>query len=165
MCDVCSVIYHSENKHDVSTCPVRSALYCSVCQIYGHSTMRCPDKGAWQTRKPEYIEQLVSPTMRCHHQINTQTPIHSPNASPLSTPYTPVLEVPDDKDGKFVRATLASYNLPSSSIKENRRVLEAFGSLIGKKVVYIQNEKDIAEKQAKQAKKAEKRVIKTKKSV
>jgi hypothetical protein len=78
-------------------------------------------------------------------------------------PYTPVLEVPDDKDGKFVRATLASYNLPSSSIKENRRVLEAFGSLIGKKVVYIQNEKDIAEKQAKQAKKAEKKVIKIKK--
>jgi hypothetical protein len=78
-------------------------------------------------------------------------------------PYTPVLEVPDDKDGKFVRATLASYNLPSSSIKENRRVLESFGSLIGKKVVYIQNEKDIAEKQAKQAKKAEKKVIKIKK--
>jgi hypothetical protein len=31
--------------------------------------------------------------------------------------------------------------------------------------VYIQNEKDIAEKQAKQAKKAEKKVIKTKKPV
>jgi len=161
MCDICSVIYHSENKHDISICPVRSALYCSVCQIYGHSTMRCPDKAAWQTRKPEFMEQLIAPSLRGHHQITSQTPIHSPNGSPLPCPYTPVLEVPDDKEGKFVRATLASYNLPSSSIKENRRVLEAFGTLTGNKVVYIQNEKDLAEKQAK---KVAKKVIKTKKT-
>jgi hypothetical protein len=69
--------------------------------------------------------------------------------------------VPEDKEGKFVRATLASYNLPSSSIKENRRVLEAFGALTGNKVVYIQNEKDLAEKQAK---KTAKKIIKTKKA-
>jgi hypothetical protein len=124
--------------------------------------MRCPDRGAWQTRKPEYIEQLISPAMRTHHQIMTKTLITSPNGSPLPVPHTPVLELPDDKDGKFVRATLASYNLPSSSIKENRRVLEAFATLTGKKVVYLQNEKDIAEKQAK---KAAKKVIKVKSGV
>jgi hypothetical protein len=124
--------------------------------------MRCPDRGAWQTRKPEFIEQLISPAMRTHHQITSKTPITSPNGSPLPVPHTPVLELPDDKDGKFVRATLASYNLPSSSIKENRRVLEAFGALTGKKVVYLQNEKDIAEKQAK---KTAKKTIKVKSGV
>jgi hypothetical protein len=50
------------------------------------------------------------------------------------------MEVPGDKDGKFIRATLASYNLPISTTKENRRLLEAYGALIGKKVVYTQNE-------------------------
>ena len=105
--------------------------------------------GAWQVRKPEFVEQLIPMALRTHHQITTQTPIKTANGSPLPNLYTPVLEVPDDKDGKFVRATLTSHNLPSSSIKENRRVLEAFAALTGKKVVYIQNGKDIAEKQAK----------------
>jgi hypothetical protein len=122
--------------------------------------MRCPDKGAWQTRKPEFIEQLIPAGLLAHHRITTQTPIDNANTSPLSCPYTPVIELPEDKDGKFIRATLASYNLPSSSIKENRRVLEAFGALIGKKVVYLQNEKEINEKQAKKVTKA---VIKLKK--
>lgn len=157
MCDICSVIYHSDTKHDISVCPVRSALYCSVCQIYGHSTMKCPDKPTWQVRKPEFIEQLVPRILLLHHNIVTQTPIVNSNPALLECPYSSVMELPEDKDGKFIRATLASYNLPSSGIKENKRVLEAFGSLIGKKVVYIQNEKEINEKQAK------KKTIKVKK--
>jgi len=160
MCDICSVIYHSDTKHEISACPVRAALYCSCCQIYGHSTMRCPDKVAWQVRVPEYIEQLIPPAVREHHQITSQTPLKNSNISPLTQPHIPVLEVPEDKDGKFIRATLASHNLPSSGIKENKRILEAFGALIGKKVVYLQNGKDVAEKQAK---KDSKKIIKLKK--
>jgi hypothetical protein len=49
----------------------------------------------------------------------------------------PVIEIPYDQDGKNVRATLATYNLPSSSVKENKRVMEEFGELIGKKVVML----------------------------
>ena len=162
MCDVCSSLYHSDSKHDISACPVRAALYCSCCQVYGHSTFKCPDKATWQTRKPEYIEQLISPMLRAHHKITTQTPIQDPNGAPMSCPYVPVLEIPEDKDGKFIRATLASYNLPSSGIKENRRVIEAYcANVLGKKVVYIQNGKDLAEKQAKSDKK--KNTIKIKK--
>ena len=161
MCDICSPIYHSDTRHDISVCPVRSALYCSVCQTYGHSTMRCPDKTSWQVRKPEYMEQLISPTLLRHHNISSKTPIKDPNGSPLPCLYTPVLEIPEDKDGKYIRATLASHNLPSSGLKENKRVLEAFGALIGKKVVYIQNDVCVAEKQAK---KEAKKVIKVKKA-
>ena len=119
--------------------------------------MKCPDKATWQVRKPEFIEQLVPRTLLLHHNIVSQTPIVNPNGELLDCPYSAVMELPEDKDGKFIRATLASYNLPSSGIKENKRVLEAFGSLIGKKVVYIQNEKEINEKQAK------KKTIKVKK--
>ena len=168
MCDICSVIYHSDTKHDISVCPVRAALFCSVCQTNGHSTMNCPDKATWKMRVPEYVEQLVSPTLLRHHQIRTQTPIQYVNMSPLECSYIPVLEVPIDKTGQFIRATLASYNLPSSSIKENKRVLEAFGALIGKKVVYLQGKNDVVEKKIKapktQAVQKVQKVIKIKKN-
>lgn len=150
MCDICSGIYHSDIKHNVSACPVRASMYCSCCQIYGHSTLRCPDKTAWKTRVPDYVEQLIPPAVRAHHKITSMTPLKDPNVSPYITLHPPVLEVPEDKDGKFVRAILASHNLPSAGVKENKRVLEAFAAnVLGKKLVYLQNEADIAEKQAK----------------
>jgi len=113
--------------------------------------MRCPDKAAWQTRVPEFIEQLIPPSVRTHHQITSMTPLKGNPLIP-ACPYPPVLEVPEDKDGKFIRATLASHNLPSGGVKENKRVLEAFAAHIGKKVVYLQNEASVAEKQAKKDK-------------
>jgi len=70
------------------------------------------------------------------------------------------MEIPIDTTGAFIRATLASHNLPISGIKENKRVLEAFGAHSGKKVVYIQNKNhDVVEKTVKARK-----VIKTKKA-
>jgi hypothetical protein len=86
---------------------------------------------------------------------------------PVKIIHTPVLEVPIDTTGQFIRATLASYNLPSSSIKENKRVLEAFGALIGKKVVYLQGKNDVVEKKIKTSTKVQAKVpkvIKTKKN-
>ena len=88
---------------------------------------------------------------------------------PVKIIHTPVLEVPIDTTGQFIRATLASYNLPSSSIKENKRVLEAFGALIGKKVVYLQGKNDVLEKKIKTSTKVQTatnvpKVIKTKKN-
>lgn len=164
MCDVCSTIYRSDTKHDISVCPVRSALFCSVCQITGHSTFKCPDKATWRMRTPEYIEQLIPPSLLRHHTITSQTPIQSVNAAPIECSYSPVLEVPVDTTGQYIRATLACHNLPSSSIKENKRVLEAFGALIGKKVVYVQNKNDVVEKTDKKSQKVQ-RVIKTKKVI
>ena len=150
MCDICSPIFHSDSRHDISSCPIRGALYCNCCQVYGHSTQRCPDKVAWQTRVPEYLEQLIPSNLRAHHKITSQTPLEKANTSPLPHLHSPVLEVPEDKDGKFIRATLASHNLPTSGIKENKRVLESYAAnILGKKVVYLQNETVVAEQQAK----------------
>jgi len=126
--------------------------------------MTCPDKASWRVRKPEFIEQLIPPFLKTHHQISTQTLVQKASDIPISCPYDPVIEIPEDKDGKFIRATLASHNLPSSGKIENKRVLEAFFALTGKKVVYLQNEKDIAEKQAKKSTKKEKVVCKYKKA-
>ena len=157
MCDTCRVIYHIDTKHDASVCPIRSALRCSVCEVYGHSTMRCPDKATWQTRVPEYVEQLVPPSLLRHHNIKTATPILMCNLNPVECSYPPVLEVLEDKTGTVIRSTLSSFNLPSSSVKENKRVLIDFGKLIGKNVTFLQNTNVVKEKPAK-------KVIKTKKN-
>ncbi len=120
--------------------------------------MKCPDKETWSMRVPEYIEQLISPTLLRHHNITSQTPIINANSTPLECSYmrnsvkvthTPVLEVPFDTTGQFVRAILASYNLPSSSIKENKKVLEAFCSLTQIKIVYLPRKNDVVEKKDK----------------
>lgn len=54
----------------------------------------------------------------------------------------PTLEVPADKDGSHtanIRATLASYNLPNSSGKENVKQLTNFAAMNGKKLVLTKN--------------------------
>lgn len=52
----------------------------------------------------------------------------------------PVLEIPEDKDGSHtanIRATLASYNLPNSSGKENLKQLGNFAAMNGKKLILL----------------------------
>jgi len=72
-----------------------------------------------------------------HYKIKSLTPMNpSINTHPPYIHGNPVIEIPYDQDGKNVRATLSSYNLPCSSVKENTRVIEAFGNLIGKEVEY-----------------------------
>jgi hypothetical protein len=44
-----------------------------------------------------------------------------------------------DEKGKNIRATLASHDLPCSSKKEDKRILEAFATMIGKKVEYTES--------------------------
>lgn len=53
----------------------------------------------------------------------------------------PVMEIPEDKDGGShtanIRATLASLNLPSSSGKENKKMIENYCAVAGKKTIYV----------------------------
>lgn len=140
MCD-CSKLNLSDN-HGPNQCPVTNSLYCSICQENGHSTMKCPDRASWHYRKPEFVEQLIPISVLNHYNIKSLTPIGTPLLKE-HIPYIhgePVLEIPYDHDGKNVRATLAAYNLPSSSVTENKRVINAFGELIGKKVSILNEE-------------------------
>ena len=100
--------------------------------------MKCPNRASWHYRKPEFVEQLIPISVLTHYNIKSLTPIGTPHSGKHEhIPYIhgdPVIEIPFDEDGKNVRATLAAYNLPSSSVKENKRVMNEFGDLIGKKV-------------------------------
>lgn len=128
--------------HALNQCPVTASLYCSICQENGHATMKCPERLFWHYRKPEFIEQLIPMSILSHYNIKSLTPIGLPknNDKHEHIPYIhgePVIEIPFDKDGKNVRATLAAFNLPSSSVKENQRVMNTFGELVGKKVSIV----------------------------
>jgi hypothetical protein len=121
--------------------------------------MSCPDKAAWETRKPEYIEQLIPSALRLHHGIpsSQMTPIQNANSAPLPCEgdrHSSVIEIPEDKDGTVytgnVRSTLASYNLPSSSGKENKKLIIAFGSLIGKDVIFTKKDRYVLDSLAAQ---------------
>ena len=226
MCDDCAKFFKgvslnpSDLQHNAAECPILAAKFCSVCQIYGHSTLNCQDKAVWQTRRPEYIDQLLPKTIVEQYNIAPMTPIHlrvSCQSVPkierelkdlktnlrakelmtrlgkdyicgfcgksqtvsgcidCNTVYCkqcsdqriPVLEVPRGIDGKpdskFIRATLSSFNLQVSNIKDNQKLLEHYGTLIGKKVVYIQNESGNEKKPAEEViKKVPKTVIRIK---
>jgi len=136
MCSICSTVLKVQ-QHSTLDCPIRSALFCSICQDFGHATLKCPERDTWHYRKPEFIEQLIPSSILSHYKITSLTKITS--GVKEHPPYIhgdPVIDVPEDDDGKNIRATLASYNLPCSSVKENKRVLEAYGNLIGKKIDY-----------------------------
>jgi hypothetical protein len=59
----------------------------------------------------------------------------------------PVIEIPEDKGSTAytanIRATLASNNLPSTSVKENKKLLEKFADINGKKVIYLKKDRYI----------------------
>ena len=136
----CSKLTINET-HGPNECPVDASLFCSICQENGHPTMKCPQRATWHYRKPEFVEQLIPISVLNHYNIKSLTPIASPIHDHI--PYVhgdPVIEIPFDEDGKNVRATLAAYNLPSSSVKENKRVMNEFGELIGKKVSIVGND-------------------------
>jgi hypothetical protein len=172
MCDECAKFYKSAKKHDPSVCPIAQALTCSCCKVRGHATLKCPNLTLWQSRVPEYIEQLIPHDLKIHYGIpfDSMTPI-KPNPRPPSCPHRlieltsermecardpkkvasietgncnlcrPTLEIPEDKDGGShtanIRATLASYNLPSSSAKDNKKLLETFAAIKGMKTIFI----------------------------
>jgi hypothetical protein len=144
MCEFCSKLYKAIEKHEPFECAVAAAMWCHTCKKYGHSTLKCPNPSP--TRSPQFMEQLLPHATRKHYNIpSTQMTPLTTEYTPRPPLYEPVIEIPEDKDGNIytgnIRATLASYSLPSSSVKENKRLIEAFGTLIGKRVVLTKAEK------------------------
>lgn len=152
----------NREQHDPTQCPLRESLYCSLCSTYGHHTNMCPDKMGWQTRVPEFQEQLIPLNIRNLYGISSMTPLAaspSPSPSPLSgdIPQTAVFEVYDNTP-KSIRAALTALGVQSKTDHENKRTLERLVLAQGKKLVYSQDE-------ASRKSKKEKRSIKIGKKV
>jgi hypothetical protein len=103
----------------------------------------CPDKMGWQTRVPEFQEQLIPMNIRTIYGISSMTPLA---ASP-----SPVTPIPDsegqtavfeilDSTPKSIRAALTSLGVQSKTDHENKRTLERLVLAQGKKLIYLQDE-------------------------
>ena len=151
MCEYCCSIFSNYEQHAPIQCPLRESLYCTVCQVYGHHTNVCPDKAVWQTRIPEFKEQLISNTIREQYNINTITPLDTNLNKIPPMADSPVFEVLD-KSAKSIRAAITSLGITSKTEIENRRVLERLCSAQGKKLIYLQDEVATLNKEAKKSK-------------
>ena len=63
-------IHHSSDK-----CPFMIGRFCVHCSVYGHGSEQCDFKPPIYLQKPQYIEQLISPTQLIQRKINTLTPL------------------------------------------------------------------------------------------
>ncbi len=136
MCSKCqNVLIGFSMQHKISDCPLLRSSYCSICCSYGHLTDDCPDCEVLQHRQPEFMEQLVPPSVLQHYKITSRTPIPSTDVS-KSYRFEAVLEI--EESDKAIRQVLMNYDIqPSGRMKENRRLLKQLADELGRKLVYL----------------------------
>ena len=134
MCSRCAHLGY-KLKHDSFVCPYISSLYCGICASYGHTSYSCTDSEVLEQREPQFVEQLIPPSLRDALGIQTKTPLPKV-PSELKAKYEPVLEVHDTD--RNIRALLMNYNKPiSGKAKENRLRLQKLADELGRKLVYL----------------------------
>ena len=75
MCDYCKDTFKNLTDHTIIDCPLRKGAYCCLCACYGHIPRNCiKDKIHLE---PQFLEQLIPPSLLEENGINTNTPIIS----------------------------------------------------------------------------------------
>ena len=133
--------------HGVDACPLANASYCGLCASYGHSPSTCPDAVTRAYREPQYLEQLVPPSVLEQFNINTRTPLAAAaSAAATSIEEERIWEVLDTDEG--LRAALTNLGLKpmicqekgrkeAKEIQENKRRLQGAADAAGYKVLYV----------------------------
>ncbi len=100
----------------------------------------CPDRMGWQTRVPEFQEQLIPLNIRDLYGISSMTPlVATPSPSPVPETQTAVFEILDNTP-KSIRAALTALGVQSKTDHENKQTLERLVLAQGKKLIYLQDE-------------------------
>jgi hypothetical protein len=121
-------------KHSPLACPLGRVKYCGVCACYGHSPRTCPEFTIREMRVPNYVEQLIAPSVLEEYGIMSATPLPGISRVPVATPQ-PVLHVLDDD--KAIRAVLAANNLkPKGRVRDNRRLIEQLAQRDGMRLIF-----------------------------
>jgi hypothetical protein len=133
--------------HSNLECPLRKAQYCGICALYGQSPRSCPDTEIYPYRQPQFLEQLIAPSLLEEFKITTATPLA---ACERSHPEFPATLIVLDND-RAIREVLRKNNLkPKGRVKANRQLIESLAvangmRLIFKKSAVDQNEDEIQE--------------------
>lgn len=100
-------------------CPLKTASYCCLCSSYGHSVRDCKLDQTY--RSPQFLEQLIPPSLLEENRIVTNTPIVTKNKlSTMPEPMKPTIDAIDDP--KAIRALLKSFHdLPKKEERGNTK--------------------------------------------
>jgi hypothetical protein len=130
MCENCKDVRfdYRGKSHTTLECPFLKIAYCGLCSKRGHFHTECPDTASLSSRRPEFVEQLIPPSLRERYHIETScTPL--PNREPLPAKIPPSMwEIPKkDADAlkKFLEDHKAQLEALNLKIKQNKEHNEA----------------------------------------
>lgn len=158
-CATCVEILGSmARRHEVGACPIQRGCYCGVCAAYGHSASECPDSRISPFREPQFVEQLVPPSLLEAYGITSRTPLPlaAAAAAPAAAPphEQPLWEVPET-DEALRAALLAVGGKPmicqekgrkeKTEITENKRRLQKIADTTGRRLVFVTPGRSLAD--------------------
>ena len=138
MCDYCrDTLGNLCLQHELKDCPLRKGSYCPICASYGHSIRTCSKE---LKSEPEFLEQLIPPSILKANNIQTATPIMSSYKKVWQIKADkPCIDVPDDP--KAIRAFLKANNsLPEKDNRSKDKYkdeIEIFANKVNSTVHYI----------------------------
>ena len=90
-------------------CPLKTASYCCLCASYGHIPINCKQDTTY--REPQFLEQLIPPSLLQENEIITNTPIISTNKKQLTYMIKPMVSIIDVIDHpKAIKSALKTMN-------------------------------------------------------
>ena len=138
MCDYCKeTLGNLCLSHEIKNCPLRKGSYCPICASYGHSLRTCKEE---LKSEPEYLEQLIPPSLLQANNITSATPIVSEDKKVWYIKAAKAcIDIPDDP--KAIRAFLKANNsLPEKDNRSKHKYkdeLEIFASKVNSTIHYI----------------------------
>jgi hypothetical protein len=141
MCDYCIKILGkcvSPHYKNPDKCPLKTASYCCLCASYGHTSFNCKEDTTY--RRPQFLEQLIPPSLLEQNRIVTNTPIISTNKKLISMvePLKAVIDVIDHP--KVIKSVLKNMNsMPKKTergVNKYKKQLHKVAKERGEDVVY-----------------------------
>ena len=140
-----SVLGKLVKPHKPEFCPLKKGSYCGLCASYGHTHSACPDILTKAYREPQFVEQLIPPSIIESYGIKTQTPL--PGNHIISAKMQEhLMEVPETDDA--LRAALLAAGVKpmicqekgkkeNKELIENKKRLQKVADKVGRKLVFI----------------------------
>jgi len=131
--------------HTIEFCPMNKALYCGICAQYGHSPGDCPDLLAAGAREPQFMEQLVPPSLLAEFNITSRTLLETTRIPDFAVKQK-IVEVAETEDA--IRAALVSYGekpmicqgkgkREKKELIENKKKLQKIMTAAGKRLIFV----------------------------
>jgi len=119
-----------------------------MCASYGHSPSNCPDGVTRAYREPQFVEQLIPPSLMETYGITTRTPLPSNPHPEKATEW--LMEVPETDEA--LRAALVAAGVKpmicqekgkkeNREITENKKRLQKVADRLGRKLVFLPKSK------------------------